>query len=156
MNRKTAGMIRQMPNKNNIIKENRLILLVVIFLMPIFAYTFTINNMEKHFSTDNDIKYASFVFAQMNSPNGSSTTILGDIVIPSNSNDTMTTAINSTDKNAISTSINKTLVAQNVSSAVNILKEDRTFPISPTGISTQGLHQPPEHRLVNNSVATSN
>jgi len=142
-----------MPNSNKIKKKNMLIL-VVISLIPIFAYAFTISSME-HPSTDDNIRFAS-VFAQMNSPNGSSTTIFGDIVIPSNSNDTMTTAVNSTDKNAISTSINKTLVGQNVSSAVNFLKEDPTFPISPTGISTQGLHQPPQHRLVNNSVAASN
>ena len=43
------------------------------------------------------------------------------------------------------------LRAQNVTSAVNFLKEDPTFPISPTGISTQGLQQPPDHRIVNNS-----
>jgi hypothetical protein len=95
------------------------------------------------------------VYGQMNFPNGSSTTILGDIVIPSNSNNTMTTAAdastNNTDKNTTPTAINKTLSGQNVTSAVNILREDRTFPISPTGISTQGLQQPPEHRIINNS-----
>ncbi len=152
MDRKTER-IRQMPNTNKIKKENRLVL-VFISLIPMFAYAFTISNME-HLAIDDNIRFAS-VFAQMNSPNGSSTTIFGDIVIPSNSNDTMTTAVNNTDKNAISTSINKTLVGQNVSSAVNFLKEEPTFPISPTGISTQGLHQPPQHRLVNNSFAESN
>jgi hypothetical protein len=94
------------------------------------------------------------VYAQMNSLNGSSTTILGDIVIPSNSNNTMTTAAaptNNTDKSTSPTEINKNLVAQNVTSAVSLLREDRTFPISPTGISTQGLQQPPEHRIINNS-----
>ena len=61
----------------------------------------------------------------MNSPNGSSTTMLGSIVIPLNSNDTMTTAVstNNTSGNMSSTAINKTLVAQ-VTSAVNFLKED--------------------------------
>ena len=95
---------------------------------------------------------SNIVYAQMNSPTGSSTTILGDIVIPPNSNGTMTTAANNTDEsNSPPTAINKTLVAQNVTSAVNILREDRTFPISPTGISTQGLQQPPDHRIINNS-----
>ena len=61
----------------------------------------------------------------MNSPNGSSTTMLGSIVIPLNSNDTMTTAVstNNTSGNMSSTAINKTLVAH-VTSAVNFLKED--------------------------------
>jgi len=134
--------------------KNILILFAAICTVSmVFLYIFTIKNIEDFdTSINNIIMYGSFhVYAQMNSPNGSSTSILGNIVIPSNSNGTMTTAINNTDENIPSTAINKTLIAQNVTSAVNFLKEDRTFPISPTGISTQGLQQPPDHRIINNS-----
>jgi hypothetical protein len=133
--------------------EKRFVLFALICCVSVmFLYTFTTKDMGYFDATDNSIMYSSiYVHAQMNSPNGSSTSMLGNIAIPSNSNDTMTTATNITDENVSSTAINKTLVAQNVTSAVNFLKEDPTFPISPTGISTQGLQQPPDHRIVNNS-----
>jgi hypothetical protein len=150
---KNRNKIEQLSTGNKINKETRLILFVLICgVSVVFLFTFTFN--DGHFdATVNNIMYSSiYVHAQMNSPNGSSTTMLGNIVIPPNSNDTMTTAVmNNTGGNVSSTAINKTLVAQNVTSAVNFLKEDPTFPISPTGISTQGLQQPPDHRIVNNS-----
>ena len=141
---------------SNCIKINNaktLILFVIISSISIAQfYLFITKDVSNLISGSINIGDLNNVYAQMNSPTGSSTTILGDIVIPSNSNGTMTTATNNTDKsNSPSTAINKTLVAQNVTSAVNILREDRTFPISPTGISTQGLQQPPDHRIVNNS-----
>jgi hypothetical protein len=157
MNRKSRrgrNKIESMSTGNTINKEERLVLLTLICLIPIaLLCTFTINDAGYFDATVNSLTYSSaYVHAQMNSPNGSSTTMLGDIVIPSNSNDTMTTAAtNNTPGNVSSTAINKTLVAQNVTSAVNFLKENPTFPISPTGISTQGLQQPPDHRIVNNS-----
>jgi hypothetical protein len=64
----------------------------------------------------------------------------------------MVTATNNTNEtNTLPTAINKTLVAQNVTSAVNILREDRIFPISPIDTSTQGLEQSPDHRIINSS-----
>jgi hypothetical protein len=121
-------------------KEKKLVLLVLVcFVSVVFLYIFTIKDMGHYNATVNSIMYSStYVYAQMNSPNGSSTTMLASIIIPPNSNDTMTTAVstNNTSGNVPSIAINKTLVAQNVTSAVNFLKEDPTFPISPTGIST--------------------
>jgi hypothetical protein len=152
--RKSGNKIKVSSRDNKMNEEKKLVLLVLVcFVSVVFLYTFTFK--DGHFdATVNNIMYSSiYVHAQMNSPNGSSTTMLGSIVIPPNSNDTMTTAVstNNTGGNVSSTAINKTNVAQNVTSAVNFLKEDPTFPISPTGISTQGLQQPPDHRIVNNS-----
>jgi microcystin-dependent protein len=93
------------------------------------------------------------VFAQINSIQGSNTTIIGDVTIPANSNDTKTSVANNATNSTISTAIDKASIAKNITSAVIFTKEDPTTPISPTGISTQGLHQPPQHRLVNNSAS---
>ncbi len=102
-----------------------------------------------------NLKYLSntvIVYAQMNSKQGSSSTLIGDVNIPySSSNDTKTTVVNNATNSTISTAIDKTAIAQNVTDAVNFAKETPTTPISPTGISTQGLHQPPGHRILNNS-----
>jgi hypothetical protein len=136
--------INQIPKLN--------LLMPMIASILIFLYLSIINNSEDF--AFNDFKYYS-VYAQINSFNENSTTILGDVKIPSNSNDTMTTAMDTASNNTIPTAINKTLIAQNATSAINILKENSTTPISPTGISTQGLHQPPQHRLVNNTDSTS-
>jgi microcystin-dependent protein len=95
------------------------------------------------------------VFAQINSIQGSNTTILGDVTIPANSNDTKTSVANNATNSTISTAIDKSSIAKNITSAVIFAKEDPTTPISPTGISTQGLHQPPQHRLGNNSVSAA-
>lgn len=151
--RRSGNKIEPISSGNRINKGQRLVLVALICsLSVVFLYTSTIKDVGYFDATVNSMNSAIYVHAQMNSPNGSSTTMLGNIVIPPNSNDTMTTAAtNNTDGNVSSTAINKTLVAQNVTSAVNILKEDPTFPISPTGISTQGLQQPPDHRILNNS-----
>lgn len=155
MNRRRSGnKIEPMSTRNKINKEQRLVLLTLICSVSVvFLYTFTIKDVGHFDATVDSVMFTSiYVHAQMNSPNGSSTSMLGNIVIPPNSNDTMTTAVtNNSSGNVSSTAINKTLVAQNVTSTVNFLKEDPTFPISPTGISTQGLQQPPDHRIVNNS-----
>lgn len=102
-----------------------------------------------------NLKYLSntiIVHAQMNSKQGSSSTLIGDVNIPySSSNDTKTTVANNATNSTISTAIDKNAIAQNVTDAVNFAKETPTTPISPTGISTQGLHQPPGHRILNNS-----
>ena len=95
----------------------------------------------------------SVVYAQMNSKQGSSTTILGDVVIPySTSNDTKTTVVNNATNSTISTSIDRSAIALNSTAANNFAKEPPTSPISPTGISTEGLQQPPEHRIINNNA----
>jgi hypothetical protein len=143
-------------NFNRKKREKTFIILVIIYsILTLSIYSFITKDLS-YLNIDRIMNIDTVkVYGQMNFPNGSSTTILGDIVIPSNSNNTMTTAAdgstNNTDKNTSPTAINKTLSGQNVTSAVNILREDRTFPISPTGISTQGLQQPPEHRIINNS-----
>lgn len=114
---------------------------------------------SQEFSVENDIKQISnmvIVHAQMNNAKGSNTTIIGDVMIPSASNDTKTSVVDNATNSTISTAIDKTQIAQNITSAANFAKEPPTTPISPTGISTQGLHQPPEHRLVNNSATTVN
>jgi hypothetical protein len=99
-------------------------------------------------------KYPSntIVYAQMNSKQGSLSTLIGNVNIPySTSNDTKTTVVNNATNSTISTAIDKSAIAQNATAAVNFAKEAPTTPISPTGISTQGLHQPPGHRILNNS-----
>lgn len=102
-----------------------------------------------------NVKYLSntvIVYAQMNSKQGNSSTLIGDVNIPySTSNDTKTTVVNNATNSTISTAVDKTAIAQNATAAVNFAKETPTTPISPTGISTQGLHQPPGHRILNNS-----
>lgn len=112
---------------------------------------------SQEFTVENNVKDLStmvVVYAQMNNAKGSNTTIIGDVMIPSVSNDTKTSVVDNATNSTISTAIDKTQIAQNITSAANFAKEPPTTPISPTGISTQGLHQPPGHRLVNNSVTT--
>jgi microcystin-dependent protein len=114
--------------------------------------------LSQEFTVDNNIKQLSnmvVAYAQMNNAKGSNTTMIGDVMIPSASNDTKTSVADNATNSTISTAIDKTQIAQNVTSASNFAKEPPTTPISPTGISTQGLHQPPEHRLVNNSATTA-
>ena len=125
-------------------------------VVTVFAVTM-INAAFMAYTLGNNVnlKYTSntfIVYAQMNSKQGSSSTLLGDVNIPySSSNDTKTTVVNNATNSTISTAIDKTAIAQNVTDAVNIAKETPTTPISPTGISTQGLHQPSGHRILNNS-----
>jgi microcystin-dependent protein len=112
---------------------------------------------SQEFTVENNVKDLSnmvVVYAQMNNAKGSNTTMIGDVMIPSASNDTKTSVVDNATNSTISTTIDKTQIAQNITSAANFAKEPPTTPISPTGISTQGLHQPPGHRLVNNSVTT--
>ncbi len=112
---------------------------------------------SQEFAVENNVKDLSnmvVVYAQMNNAKGSNTTIIGDVMIPSVSNDTKTSVVDNATNSTISTAIDKTQIAQNITSSANFAKEPPTTPISPTGISTQGLHQPPGHRLVNNSVTT--
>jgi hypothetical protein len=125
-------------------------------VVTVFAVTM-INAAFMAYTLGNNVnlKYTSntfIVYAQMNSKQGSSSTLIGDVNIPfSNSNDTKTTVVNNATNSTISTAIDKTAIAQNATDAVNFAKETPTTPISPTGISTQGLQQPPGHRILNNS-----
>jgi len=143
---KAKMTINQTPKIN-------LLMLIIMSLVLVFLYPSVVNDLESIVS-NNNVKYYS-AHAQINSFNKNMSTILGDVKIPSNSNDTMTTVMNNASNNTIPTAINKTLLGQNATSAVNFLKENATTPISPSGISTQGLHQPPQHRLVNNSNTDS-
>jgi hypothetical protein len=110
------------------------------------GYTFNLKLL-----TTNTIAYA-----QMNSKQGSSSTLIGDTIIPySSSNDTKTTVVDNTTNSKVSTSIDRAAIAQNSTAANNFAKEPPTSPISPTSISTEGLQQPPEHRIINNTAIPS-
>ena len=144
-------MFNQKP-KNSIIIS--FIVGTLIAAASLYAVT-TVPSQE--FAVENNVKDLPnmvVVYAQMNNAKGSNTTLIGDVMIPSASNDTKTSVVDNATNSTISTAIDKTQIAQNITSAANFAKEPPTTPISPTGISTQGLHQPPGHRLVNNSVTT--
>jgi hypothetical protein len=114
-----------------------------------FAPTGNIFNLK--LLTTNTIAYA-----QMNSKQGSSSTLIGDTIIPyPSSNDTKTTVVDNATNSKVSTSIDRAAIAQNSTAANNFAKEPPTSPISPTGISTEGLQQPPEHRIINNTAIPS-
>jgi hypothetical protein len=137
-------------------KNTKIYFIAGSLVIPLFAVTMiTAVIMVYTLGNNVNLKYLSntvIVYAQMNSKQGSSSTLLGDVNIPySSSNDTKTTVVNNATNSTISTAIDKTAIAQNVTDAVNFAKETPTTPISPTGISTQGLHQPPGHRILNNS-----
>jgi hypothetical protein len=148
-------MFNQKPKKNIILSflaGSLFVSLYAVTMITIIQVFTPYNNV--------DVKYLSntvVVYAQMNSKQGSPTTLIGNVNIPySTSNDTKTTVVNNATNSKISTSIDKAAIAQNVTSAVNFAKETPTTPVSPTGISTQGLHQPPEHKLVNNNITAVN
>ncbi len=94
--------------------------------------------------------------AQMNSPNGTAVfrTIIGNISIPFTNSAPITPPANATGTNI--TGPQKSLLAQNVTSANAFTKEDTTTPVSPSGTSTQAERAPPSNRLVNNTVSTTN
>jgi hypothetical protein len=137
-------------------KNTKIYFITGSLVITLFAVTM-ITAVIMVYTLDNNVnlKYLSntiIVYAQMNSKQGSSSTLIGDVNIPySSSNDTKTTVANNATNSTISTAIDKNAIAQNVTDAVNFAKETPTTPISPTGISTQGLHQPPGHRILNNS-----
>ena len=98
----------------------------------------------------------SLVFAQKQTNTSSSTsmqsglisnnkTIIGNTMIPSNTNGTTTTAKNATGTSGIG--VNPTLLASNVTAANAFTKENTTAPVSPTGISTNAAHAPPSVRV---------
>ena len=97
----------------------------------------------------------SLVFAQKQTNTSSSTsmqsglipnnnTIIGNTLIPSNTNGTTTTAKNATGTNGIG--VNPALLASNVTAANAFTKENTTAPVSPSGISTNAAHAPPSVR----------
>jgi hypothetical protein len=134
--------------KTSFISGSLMVALFAVTMITTVIMVYTLGNNA-------NLKYISntvIVYAQMNSKQGSSSTLIGDVNIPySSSNDTKTTVVNNATNSTISTAIDKTAIAQNATDAVNFAKETPTTPISPTGISTQGLHQPPGHRILNNS-----
>jgi hypothetical protein len=144
-------MFNKKPKKNTKIYFIKGSLMITLFAVTIIAAVIMVYTLGNNVN----LKYLSntvIVYAQMNSKQGSSSTLIGDVNIPSSgSNDTKTTVVNNATNSTISTAIDKTAVAQNVTDAVNFAKETPTTRISPTGISTQGLHQPPGHRILNNS-----
>jgi hypothetical protein len=94
----------------------------------------------------------------MNVPNGNSTTFIGNTKIPPNSNNTMTTVVNNASNSKISTSIDRSQIAQNVTAASAFTKQNASAPISASGISTPGKHPasyPPTYPLNNNSGNTN-
>jgi hypothetical protein len=97
--------------------------------------------------------------AQMNIPNGNSTTFIGNTKIPPNSNNTMTTVVNNASNNKISTSIDRSQIAENVTAASAFTKQNTSAPISASGISTPGKHPasyPPTSYPLNNNTANTN
>ncbi|MBV9179067.1 MAG: hypothetical protein JO327_01365 [Nitrososphaeraceae archaeon] len=95
----------------------------------------------------------SLVFAQQTNTSSSTSmqsglisnkTIIGNTIIPSNTNGTTTTAKNATGTKAIG--VNPALLASNVTAANAFTKENTTAPVSPSGISTNAAHAPPSVR----------
>ena len=142
----------------NQIPKNTIVISFIVGTLIAAASLYAVTTVpSQKFTVENNVKDLSnmvVVYAQMNNAKGSNTTLIGDVMIPSASNDTKTSVVDNATNSTISTAIDKTQIAQNITSAANFAKEPPTTPISPTGISTQGLHQPPGHRLVNNSVTT--
>jgi hypothetical protein len=98
-------------------------------------------------------------YAQMNVPNGNSTTFIGNTKIPPNSNNTMTTVVNNASNSKISTSIDRSQIAQNVTAASAFTKQNASAPISASGISTPGKHPasyPPTSYPLNNNTGNTN
>ena len=127
-------------------------LIVTIFAFIIIFVTITIG---AH-GIDSNQSNAVVAYAQMNPLNGNSssnTTMIGNITIPYTNDTATTSAANATGTNA--TGIHKELLAQNITSANTLTKENTTTPISPTGISTQAQRAPPSNRLVNNTISTT-
>lgn len=147
-------MLNKKPNKNAMISSLTGSIMVSLYtVMMIVAIQIFIPDNNVNVNTAYLSNMAAY--AQMNSKQGSPTTLIGDVNIPySTSNDTKTTVVNNASNSSISTAIDKSAIAENATSAVNFAKETPTTPISPTGISTQGLQQPPGHRLVSNNVTT--
>jgi microcystin-dependent protein len=142
----------------NQIPKNTIMISFIVGTLIAAASLYAVTTVpSQEFAVENNVKDLPnmvVVYAQMNNAKGSNTTLIGDVMIPSASNDTKTSVADNATNSTISTAIDKTQIAQNITSAANFAKEPPTTPISPTGISTQGLHQPPGHRLVNNSVTT--
>jgi len=128
-------------------------LIVTIFAFIIMFVTIAVSAR----GIDSNQSTAVVAYAQMNSLNGNSssnTTMIGNITIPYTNDTATTSAANTTGTNA--TGIHKESLAQNITSANTLTKENTTTPISPTGISTQAQRAPPSNRLVNNTVSTTN
>jgi hypothetical protein len=142
----------------NQIPKNTIVISFIVGTLIAAASLYAVTTVpSQEFAVENNVKDLPnmvVVYAQMNNAKGSNTTLIGDVMIPSASNDTKTSVVDNATNSTLSTAIDKTQIAQNITSAANFAKEPPTTPISPTGISTQGLHQPPGHRLVNNSVTT--
>jgi cytoskeletal protein RodZ len=150
-------MFSEKSNKNtkkSFMAEIILISVLSVTLIAAVAYIqiFTTNGNNLNFK----LLTNTIAYAQMNSKQGSSTTLIGDTNIPySSSNDTKTTVVDNATKSNVSTSIDRAAIALNSTAANNFAKEPPTSPISPTGISTESLQQPPEHRILNNTAIPS-
>jgi len=119
----------------------------VITGLLLLGITLIFANMNINIIGFNSKDSSHFAFAQVNSPNGSSTTIIGNVKIPPTSNETKTTlSSNATGTNA--TGVHKANLAENITSASALTKENITTPISPTGISTQSRHVPPSNQNI--------
>ena len=150
-------MFSEKSNKNTKKSFMAEIILISVFSVTIIAVgayiqIFTTNGSNLNFK----LLTNTIAYAQMNSKIGSSSTLIGDTNIPySSSNDTKTTVVDNATKSNVTTSIDRAAIALNSTAANNFAKEPPTSPISPTGISTESLQQPPEHRILNNTVIPS-
>jgi hypothetical protein len=157
-----------MRNKNK--NGNKKISLVVGTLLVIIVITLVglgvaFEQESRSLSTIYDIvtgggsAQTNAAYAQMNVPNGNSTTFIGNTKIPPNSNNTMTTVVNNASNSKISTSIDRSQIAQNVTAASAFTKQNASAPISASGISTPGKHPasyPPTSYPLNNNTGNTN
>lgn len=152
------------------VNDNKKIFLVigtslVIIIITLFGLGITFEHESGSLSTAYSIvvrggyTQMNTAYAQMNIPNGNSTTFIGNTKIPPNSNNTMTTVVNNASNSKISTSIDKSQIAENVTAASAFTKQNASAPISATGISTPGKHPasyPPTSYPLNNSTTNTN
>jgi hypothetical protein len=152
------------------VNDNKKISLVigtslVVIIIALFGLGITLDHESMPVSTAYSIivgggyTQMNIAYAQMNVPNGNSTTFIGNTKIPPNSNNTMTTVVNNASNNKIPTSIDRSQVAENVTAASAFTKQNASAPISASGISTPGKHPasyPPTSYPLNNSTTNNN
>ena len=152
-----------MKNKN----DNKKISLVVgtslVIIITLFGVGIAFEQDSRSLSTVYSIIIGGYTqmnaYAQMNVPNGNSSTFIGNTKIPPNSNNTMTTVVNNSSNSNISTSIGKSQIAQNVTAASAFTKQNASAPIPASGISTPGKHPasyPPTPYPLNNNTTNTN
>jgi len=152
MNRNLSPISKKKPIRNTI-TITRLVIAAAVGLGIMLVNIATVLNLNQ--STWSAEAYAQMIPQNSSNSNiSSSNTLIGDIIL-SSTNDTATTiAPNATGANA--TGIQKSQLAENLTSATAFTKENSTAPVSPTGISTQSERAPPSTRIVNNTLSATN